>query len=80
MSYWGRGVRAAIVDCIFALLFDDTLNDKNHLLRDSSTNGTAISHNGQAKEEVRHHLIWILDLKKQEEKWEVEVHVRELSF
>ncbi len=34
----------------------------------------------QAREKVRHHFIWILNLKKKEKKWEVEIHVRELEF
>lgn len=40
----------------------------------------AVSYNGQAEEEVRHHFTWILDLKKEEGKWEVVVHVRGLQF
>jgi len=49
-------------------------------LRDSSTNGTAVSYSGQAKKEVRHHFTWILDLKRKKGKWEVGVHIRGLSF
>ena len=41
MPCWGRAVRAAIADCIFAVSFDNTLNDKSIYLKDSSTNGTA---------------------------------------
>ena len=32
------------------------------------------------QQEVRHHFTWILDLKKEEGKWEVEVHIRGLRF
>ncbi len=65
----------------FCITYDDTFNDEKHLiLRDSSTNGTAVSYSGQAKEEVRHHFAWILDLKKEEGGWKVEVHLRGLSF
>lgn len=40
----------------FCITFDDTIDDKKHLiLRDSSRNGTAVSYSGQAEEEVRHH-------------------------
>lgn len=65
----------------FCITFDVTSNEKRRLiLRDSSTNGTAVSYSGQAKKEVRHHFTWVLDLEKEEEKWQVEVHVRGLSF
>ncbi len=40
----------------FYITFDDTIDDKKHLiLRDSSTNGTVVSYSDQAEEEVRHH-------------------------
>ena len=65
----------------FSITFDDTIDDEKHLiLKDSSTNGTAVGYNGQASEEVRHHFTWILDLKKEEGKWEIEVNVRQLRF
>ena len=65
----------------FCITFDDTIDDKKHLiLRDSSTNGTAISYNGQASEEVRRHFTWILDLEKEQGKWEIEVNARKLRF
>ena len=65
----------------FCITFDDTIDEKTHLvLRDSSTNGTAVSYDGQASKEVRHHFTWILDLQKEEGKWEVRVHVRGLEF
>lgn len=65
----------------FSITFDDTIDDETHLiLRDSSTNGTAVSYSDQAKEEVRHHFAWILDLEKEEGKWKIEVYTRGLSF
>lgn len=76
-----RGARG-ISELHFCITFDDTIDDKEkHLiLRDSSTNGMAVGYSGQATEEVRHNFTWILDLKKEEGKWEVEVHVRRLEF
>lgn len=75
-----RGARG-ISGLHFCITFDDTIDDEKHLiLRDSSTNGTAVSYSGQAEEEVRHHFTWILDLKKEEGKWEVQVYARGLSF
>ncbi len=51
----------------FCIAFDVTFGEKKHLmLRDSSANGTAVSYSGQAREEVRHHFTWILDLEKEE--------------
>ena len=65
----------------FCITFDVTSNGKKHLiLRDSSTHGTAVSYSGQARDELRHHFTWILDLEKEEGKWEIEIHIRRLSF
>ena len=64
----------------FCITFDVIHEEKRLILRDSSTNGTAISYSGQARKEVRHHFTWILNLEKEEGKWEVEVHVQGLSF
>lgn len=65
----------------FCITFDDTINHEPHLiLRDSSTNGMAVSYSGQAEEEVRRYFTWILDLEKEEGKWEIKVHVRGLCF
>ena len=65
----------------FCITFDVTFDGKKHLiLRDSSTNGTAVSYSDQARDEVRHHFTWILDLEKEEGKWEIEIHVRGLRF
>ncbi|KAI9784910.1 MAG: hypothetical protein M1835_003473 [Candelina submexicana] len=66
----------------FCITFDDTIeNDKTHLiLRDSSTNGTAVSYDGQAEKEVRHHFTWILDLEKEEGKWEIIIIAQKLRF
>lgn len=62
-----RGARG-ISGLHFCITFDDTIDDKKHLiLRGSSTNGTAVSYSGQAIEEVRHHFTWILDLEKRGE-------------
>lgn len=43
-----------------------TLPLKEPILKDSSTRGTAVSYDGQAKEEVRHHFTWILEPEKEE--------------
>ena len=65
----------------FCITFDDSIDEETHLvLRDSSTNGMAVSYDGQASEEIRHHFIWILDLAKEQGKWEFKVHVRGLEF
>ena len=69
----------------FYVTFDDQFKDnvdgKPHLiLKDLSTNGTAVSYSGQASEEVRHRFIWILDLEKEEGKWEIKINVRGLEF
>ena len=65
----------------FCITFDVTPDRKKRLiLRDSSTNGTAVSYSRQAEKEVRHHFTWILDLEKEEGKWEIEVHARKLRF
>ena len=73
---------------ISSLHFCITFNEGGRLiLNDSSTCGTAVSYDGQAKDEVRRKFTWILDLKKEERhneeqeneeekgKWNVEVHV-----
>ena len=69
----------------FHISFDVINNEKRFVLRDFSTNGTAVSYDGQAEAEVRHHFTWILNLPKREEggkikEWKIEVHVRELTF
>ncbi|KAL8816167.1 MAG: hypothetical protein Q9223_004776 [Gallowayella weberi] len=66
----------------FWITFDDTIDKRGPrlILRDSSTNGTAVGYNDQAIKEVRRHFTWILDLEKEEGKWEVVVNVRELRF
>ena len=74
-----RGMRD-ISGVHFHITFDVIRGERRLVLRDSSTNGTAVSYNGQAEEEVRHHFPWILNLKKEEGKWEVKVHVRGLEF
>ncbi|KAL9011220.1 MAG: hypothetical protein Q9173_003915 [Seirophora scorigena] len=63
----------------FHITFDVIRGARYLVLRDSSTNGTAVSY-GQAEEEVRHHFTWILDLDKHDGEWKVKVHVRELVF
>ncbi|KAI9778186.1 MAG: hypothetical protein M1816_004238 [Peltula sp. TS41687] len=64
----------------FHITFDVIGGDKCFVLRDSSTNGTAVSYNRQASREVRHHFTWILNLKKKEGEWDIKVHVRGLWF
>ncbi|KAL9606105.1 MAG: hypothetical protein Q9179_000731 [Wetmoreana sp. 5 TL-2023] len=65
----------------FCITFDHTIDDEFHLiLRDSSTHGMAVSYNGQAKKEVRHNFTWIMDLEKEEGKWEIKVHAQKLRF
>ena len=39
-----------------------------------------MSYSGQASEEIQHQFIWILDLEKEEGKWEIEVYVQGLEF
>ena len=73
-------MRTVLVGRISTLLSMTSLKDnfdgKTHfILKDLSTNGTAVSYSGQASEEVRHYFIWILDLEKEEGKWKIEVHV-----
>lgn len=80
-----RGARG-ISGVHFHILFDVVNKKTRFVLRDSSTNGTAVSYDGQAREEVRHQFTWILDLEKHEvkhrksKKWEIEVLVRGLIF
>ncbi|KAL8949551.1 MAG: hypothetical protein Q9222_004343 [Ikaeria aurantiellina] len=50
------------------------------ILRDRSSNGMAVSYNGQAKEELRRDFTWILNLKNERRKWDVEIHVCGMSF
>ncbi len=53
----------------FCTTFDVTLNEEKRLiLRDSSTNGMAVSYSGQAEQEMRYHFTWVLDLEKEEGK------------
>ncbi|KAL9015349.1 MAG: hypothetical protein Q9173_000040 [Seirophora scorigena] len=72
----------------FWITFDDTV-DKNTIdkkkktrliLKDSSTNGTAVGYSGQAEKEVRRHFTWILDLEEDEGEWEVVVNAQGLRF
>lgn len=80
-----RGVRG-ISGVHFHILFDVINKERRLVLRDSSTNGTAVSYDGQAEKEVRHRFTWILDLEKhtkkggKAEEWRIKVHVRGLSF
>ncbi|KAL9124386.1 MAG: hypothetical protein Q9217_006280 [Psora testacea] len=74
-----RGVRGTS-GVHFHITFDVIRGERRLVLRDSSTNGTAISYSGQAEEEVRHHFPWILNLEKKEGKWKIKVHVRGLIF
>ncbi|KAK4964348.1 hypothetical protein LTR66_002297 [Elasticomyces elasticus] len=46
---------------------------KRLIPKDVSTHGTAVAYSGQARDEVHDHFVWILDLDKEEGKWEVEV-------
>ncbi|KAL8904664.1 MAG: hypothetical protein Q9207_003113 [Kuettlingeria erythrocarpa] len=64
----------------FHIKFDVIRGERCLVLTDSSTNGTAVSYDGQAEEEVRHHFPWILNLDKEDGKWKVKVHVRWLAF
>ena len=65
----------------FCITFNE---DKRIILKDSSKCGTAVSYDGQVKDEVRHHFTWLLDLQKQDgSQWDIEVHVPgrdELAF
>ncbi|KAI4089705.1 MAG: hypothetical protein L6R37_008009 [Teloschistes peruensis] len=61
--------------------FDDTIDAEPHLiLKDSSTHGTAVGYSDQAIMEVRRYFTWILDLKKENGKWEIVVNAEELRF
>ena len=65
----------------FCITFDVTSNGEKHLmLRDSLTNGMAVSYSSQARDEVQHHFTWILDLEKEQRKWEIKIHIWKLSF
>jgi hypothetical protein len=49
--------------------FNITFNEQRHLiLKGRSTRGTAVSYDGQAKDEVRYRFTWRLDLKKDDGK------------
>lgn len=51
------------------------------MLRDTSTHGSAVSYDEQAKDEVRHHFTWIHNLKNDEgEYYKIQVHIGELEF
>ena len=50
------------------------------ILKDVSTCGTAVAYSGQARDDVRNHFVWILDLVKEEGRWELEVYVRKIRF
>ncbi len=67
LSY--RGVVKGISGHHFNITFDE----QGHLiLKDLSTHGTAVSYDGQARDEVQRRFTWRLDL---EMEWDVEVHV-----
>ncbi|KAI4268409.1 MAG: hypothetical protein LQ337_007857, partial [Flavoplaca oasis] len=74
-----RGVRSTS-GVHFHITFDIFHGERRLVLKDSSTNGTAVSYNRQAEEEVRHYFPWILNLEKQNGEWEIKVHVRGLIF
>ncbi len=75
-----RGTRG-ISGLHFCITFGVDYNGRTCLmLKDSSTNGMAVSYGDQAEYEVRHHFTWILDLKDEKGKWEIRVHVRGLEF
>jgi len=58
-----------------------TFNGKKRLiLKDVSTRGMAVAYSGQAQNEIRDHFTWILDLEKDDGKWEVEVIIRGIHF
>ncbi|MDI1488801.1 MAG: hypothetical protein OHK93_008077 [Ramalina farinacea] len=64
----------------FHITFDLIGGKRRLVLTDCSTHGTAVIYNGQAREEVRHHFTWILNLAKGEGEWKIVVHVRRLKF
>ncbi len=81
-----RGVRGTS-RVHFHITFDVINGEKCLVLKDSSTAGTAVSYNGQARKEVRRDFTWILNLKEsgkeggeKKEEWEIEVHVQGLEF
>ncbi len=66
----------------FCIIFDDTIdeNEKHFILKNSSINEMIVDYNDQATEKMRHHFIWILNLKKKKKKWEIEIHIQKLEF
>ena len=58
-----RGARG-ISGVHFHITFDVIRGERRLVLRDSSTNGSAVSYSGQAEHEVRHKFPWILNLEK----------------
>ena len=50
-------------------------NERYVVLKDFLTLGTPVSYNGQAMDEVRKNFAWILDLRKEEGRWEIEVYI-----
>lgn len=80
-----RGVRGTS-GVHFHITFDVIRGKKRLVLRDTSTNGSAVSYDGQAEHEVRHHFTWILNLDKPQspngdtQEWKLQVHVRKLEF
>ena len=63
----------------FCITFDIIDEKICLILRDSSTHGTAVSYDGQAEKETRHHFTWILDLKKDKGEGHNENRGRELN-
>ena len=72
--------RQGISNLHFYINFRTFNGTRQLILKDVSTSGTTVTYNGQAREEVRDHFIWILDLEKAENKWELEVYIRQLRF
>lgn len=63
----------------FYLTFGNVNGVRRLILKDVSTNGTAVAYSGQGGFQVRQR-IWLLDLTKEEGRWEVEVRVEKLRF
>ncbi|KAI9844979.1 MAG: hypothetical protein M1837_005123 [Sclerophora amabilis] len=65
-------VQRGISGLHFWITFDE---NRQLLLRDCSTCGTAVSYDRQAQDEVRRNFTWMLGLVKEHGHWDVRVHV-----
>ncbi|KAL8789780.1 MAG: hypothetical protein Q9195_006672 [Heterodermia aff. obscurata] len=68
----------------FHISFDMINGEKRLVLRDSSTNGTAVSFDSHGKDEKRNHFTWILNRPMYQKggvgEWKIKVHLQNLEF